>query len=310
MSQVKLGIGIPNVAAIDLPPPQIIGDIAARADDLGFHSAWVIERLLHSKVPTLDPLSTLTFAAARTKRVKLGTSILLLPLRNPVSLAKSIATLDYLSSGRVILGLALGGNKLEYAATANPIEKRLGLFLNSLKVMEALWSGEEQAKHVRGWNLAGARMLPRITQAPRPTMLFGGGAEGVLKRAARLADGWIAGGTGAPADVGVTIRKVKAYASDRGRDPSKLDFAKILYFNVNPDKEKARAALTHYLGSYYAFPFDVDKSCPMGSASECTAFVRRYIDAGVTIPIMIPVEPSVQQVESVGNEVLPALERS
>jgi probable F420-dependent oxidoreductase len=310
VTQTKFGIGLPNVAATELPPPQVIGDMAARADDLGFHSAWVIERLLHKNVPTLDPLATLTFAAARTRKVKLGTSILLLPLRNPVSLAKSIATLDYLSSGRLILGMALGGSKVEYAATGKPIEKRVGLFLDALRVMESLWSGEEQTQPVRGWNLTGARMIPRPVQSPRPPVLFGGGAEGVLKRAGRLADGWIAGGTGSPEEVGATIEKVKAYASARKRDASKLDFAKILYFNVNRDKEKSKAALKHYLGSYYAFPFDVEKFCPMGSPSECASFVKRYLDAGVTIPIMIAVEPSVAQVEAVGNEVIPSLQRS
>src|SRR5437870_1673003 len=118
-----------------------LGRFAVLVESLGFESAWTLDGIFH-RIPFLEPLSSLAYIAAITKKIKLGTAVLLLPLRSPALVAEITATIDFLSSGRMILGLGLGGRKEEFEAVGIPIKERLPRFLEGVEMMRKLWTGD------------------------------------------------------------------------------------------------------------------------------------------------------------------------
>jgi probable F420-dependent oxidoreductase len=277
-----------------------------RADDLGLHSLWVIDRILHD-INVLDPLTLLTCAAAVTSRVRLGTSVLLFAFRNPVLVAKTAATLDYLSGGRLILGVSLGGRDNEFATLGVPIRQRVSRLEENLTVMRRLWSEPQVTFHGRYYHLDNVRMEPKPVQKPGIPVLMGGRAEAVLRRSAEAADGWIAGGQGTPEAFREAWQKVCAYARAIGKAPDSLDAGKLMYIAVGEDREQCREQLRAFTHAYYGPQFDVEAHCAFGPPEACAARIQGFIDAGARTLILGPPWPDVQQVTRIANEVLPRL---
>ena len=145
MRRVKpqIGVAIPQTVLAGAFDTRRLREYLARAEALGFHSAWVVEQILGS-VRSLEPVGLLTWAAAVTERLKLGSAVLLTALRSPVQLAKSLATLDHLSQGRLIAGVGLGGNPRVYPAFGVTAERRAARFAEGLRVMKRLWTEERE----------------------------------------------------------------------------------------------------------------------------------------------------------------------
>src|SRR2546426_11503316 len=138
-ARVDLAVSIPQTFPGRSIEPRVIREHLARAEALGFHSAWVVEQILGS-IPSLEPVELLTWAAAGTERMRLGAAVLLTALRSPVHLAKSLATLDHLSGGRLIVGVGLRGNAKIYPAFGITAERRAARFAESIRVMKLLWT--------------------------------------------------------------------------------------------------------------------------------------------------------------------------
>jgi len=301
--ETKFGISLPNQI---LPDPSVdsLVDVALTADRLNFDSVWVGDRIFHKVLPVLDPLVLLSYVASRTTRVRLGTAVLILPLRNPVSLAKTLSTIDFLSNGRLVLGLSLGGREDDYKAVGASWEEKTNLFVRDIRLMKKLWTESNVTLSSGEWKMESVTMLPKPRQLPQ--MLFGGYAEGALKRAGRLADGWMAGTQMSPEKFFENWNKVMAYAKSYGRDPTTLEPAKLWFIHVSEDREAAKRLLTSRLETFYG-KYDVDANCIFGTPEVCASRLREYYKAGVRTFILTPVEADVEQVKRIHEEIVPNL---
>src|SRR5438093_12560921 len=193
MKPLRFGVALPNFTTASSTPE--IGDIIARArraEELGLDSGWVWDHVLlgsRTPFPVLDSLATLAALALSTERVRLGTGVLVLPLRNPTVLAKVTASIDQMSRGRLTLGVAAGWYQKEFDAVGVPHAERGRIFQENLKVLYRLWAGEAVNGEEGPYRFKNAVMVPPPYQRPRPEVLIGGYVEPVLRRVARHSDG-------------------------------------------------------------------------------------------------------------------------
>src|SRR5215472_6103582 len=189
------GLAIKNfVGPAESPDIDALYVYAQRAEALGFESLWAWDHVIlgvEPSFPILDAVGTLTAIAARTTRIKLGTGILVLPLRNPTVAAKALGSLDVISTGRLILGAAAGWYAREFDAVGVPFKTRGRLFERNLEIVTRLWTEQRVTLRVDEFNLREAVMVPRPQQRPRPPILIGGYVDAVLKRAGTIGDGWL-----------------------------------------------------------------------------------------------------------------------
>ena len=192
---MKLGICIPHYGR-PIEVDRMLA-VAQRAEEAGLDSVWVTDHVI---VPRdvdviyrehmLDPLAVLPWLAGVTERIALGTSVIILPYRSPIPVAKLLASVDVLSGGRLIVGAAIGWMEGEFAALNVPFQERVSRSEEALELMRALWTQERPDLETKRHRLSGLQVSPMPLQKPRPPLLVGGMSEGALRRVARLGDGW------------------------------------------------------------------------------------------------------------------------
>ena len=304
----QFGIYLPNVGWDALPQPAQLVEYAVRAEELGFDSVWVEDRLLHSRVEVLESITTLTFVASRTKRIRLGTSVLLVNLRNPLVLARTLSSLDYLSNGRVIAGVSLGGRPEEYLAAGVEMKSRVTRFIETLEVMRSIWGHESGADSLRFFQAPGEDALPGSEQRRIP-LWIGGMAAPVLERVATLGDGWLASSTTTADEFALGWAKIKELAGKLGRDAEVLTPAKFTYIHVDDDRDRALDLLNTNLPKYYAFQYDAAKLAIYGPPDRCIERVQQLLDSGVRTLIFATVTTDIAQLDRLGRDVLPHLKK-
>ena len=235
---MRIGFSIPSGGAI--ATVDAVVRVAKHAEELDYHTLWTFERLLYAVNPQnpypgtpdgswpttfrrmLDPLDTLTFVAAQTKKVFLGTSVLDLPYYNPVTLARRLTTIDYLSNGRLRAGFGLGWSKDEMEATGAEMKHRGAAADEFLQVLKAIWTQNPVEFHGRFYNLPKSYIDLKPVQKPHPPIYLAAFVPAALQRLARLADGW--NPTGIPVDgMAQMFSSIKQMAKDAGRNPSSLE---------------------------------------------------------------------------------------
>ncbi|MGN6167206.1 MAG: LLM class flavin-dependent oxidoreductase [Solirubrobacteraceae bacterium] len=282
---MDVGIGLPNaVRGVDRAG---IVDWAREAEQAGFASLGTIDRLVY---PNYESLVVLAAAAAVTERVRLVTDILIAPLRsNTALLAKQAATIDALSGGRLILGLAVGGRQDDFEASGVDFHTRGRIFERQLEELRAVWRQE------RGVGPAPARN-------DGPTVLIGSYSEAGFKRAARYGDGWTMGG-GTPDQFAQSLEHLNAAWSDAGREGKPRTLA-LMYFSLGDDGERAARA---NLGDYYAWLGELADQIVAGSAKDGDT-VRQYLSGfeavGCDEVICFPASADVSQVELLAEAAL------
>src|SRR5215470_8798896 len=224
--------------------PELITLTAQTAEQCGFYSLWAPEHVvlldqytskypyskdgrlpgLNTTVDILDPYVTLTYAAAFTKKIRLGTGISLIPERSPVVTAKEIASLDKLSGGRFDLGVGVGWLAEEFTAVGVPWERRAERTREYLAAMKALWTEEEPEFKGEFCSFPKVRMFPKPVQKPHPPIVFGGESTPALRRVGEVGDGWF-GVNVTVEDAKTKIARIRQYAQAAGRDPGKLHFS-------------------------------------------------------------------------------------
>ncbi len=217
---MRIGIGLP-VSGAWATPGNVVR-FARLAEDLGYHSVWTFQRLLVSTDQTLDPvyqsvldpLVALGFAAAHTSRVRLGVAVVNFPFVSPTYLAKQAATLDVLSNGRLDLGLGAGWSPAEFVATGAGTQRRGARAKEYLAVLRTLWGDEVSQFEGEFYTVPPSRMLPKPAQRPGPPVLLGGSAPAALRRAGRLADGWISRSAHDLSRIAEDIAVIRAAAPD------------------------------------------------------------------------------------------------
>ena len=249
--------------------PELLARFARQAEDLGYHGLWSFQRLLvgadQELEPVyrsvLDPLLALAYAAAHTTRIRLGVAVINLPYLSPAYLAKQASTLDVLSGGRADLGLGTGWSEPEFAATGSDPNPRGRRTEEYLAVLRSLWT-EPVASFDGGlYRLPPSTMAPRPVQPGGPPVLLGGTAETALRRAGRLADGWVSSSRASLTDIERGAQIVRRAARDGGRDP---DSVRIVVRGVVRAGER-------------------DPAVPLsGDWAQIRAGAQRYAQAGVT----------------------------
>lgn len=306
---IRFGIYLPNVGWERLPTPSELVEFVVTAERMGFDSVWVEDRFLHRGLGVLEALSTLAFVAARTEKIRLGTSVLLVNLRNPLLVAKMLSTLDYLSGGRVIVGASLGGSPEEYNSAGVPMKTRVSRFAETLRAMRAFWGQggfQGESRHFQPVDLP---MEPKPVQSPIPVWI-GGKAEPVFKRVATLGDGWLASSSTSAEEFARGWAKIREHAAAARKDPDTLVPAKFCYIHIESTAEKALQVLQERLPRYYAFPYDAARLTLFGPPSRCAEQAQTLLRAGVQTLIFSTVTHDRSQIERLAREVLVALRRT
>ncbi|WP_433222683.1 TIGR03619 family F420-dependent LLM class oxidoreductase [Dactylosporangium sp. CS-047395] len=259
---LRVGIGLPQLKEFD--PRTAVVRAARAAEEIGYDSVWVFERFLLPEdqsgahglynmpdVPwpvryggVLDPVIALTVAAAVTERVELGTCVLVAPLHVPARLARTLASLDAVSGGRLIAGVGAGWSIDEFAALApRPFTERGAALDEFLDVADAIWGKDPVSYRNERWTLAPAQVGPK--PARRIPLFVGGFSDAALRRLARRADGWLPTGLPAPA-VAANMARVRELAASYGRDPSSISctFQVGLAHDLNELPEEGRRPYT------------------------------------------------------------------
>ncbi len=276
---MRLGVGLPIGGA--WATPENVVAVARAAEALGYHSLWTFQRLLYAIAPrndyppmpgqpwpkpferTLDPVVVLSYVAAVTERIRLGTSVLIMPYYTPIMLAKQLATLDQLCGGRLDVGLGIGWSEDEYEAVGVPFARRGRRADEFLRCLKAIWTEEVVEFKGEFYRLPRARVEPKPVQRPHPPITIGGYSEVVIRRAVTLADGFNGGNM--PLDqVAPLVAALRRAAAAAGRDPSTLHIVSRGSFVVHERPQgPARRPL-------------------WGSLDEVREDIGRYAAAGLT----------------------------
>ena len=291
---MEIGIGLPN--AVPGTTGEQLTEFARRADDAGFSTLGTIDRIAY---PNLEPLIALAAAATVTDRIRLATSILIAPYRvNATLIAKQAASIQRISGGRMVLGIAVGAREDDYDVSGVDFESRGGgNFERMLHEIRHTWanSGESSgAEHHSG-------VGPDVSENP-PQLVVGGSIDAAFRRAAEFGDGWIAGG--APPDVLAEAREklLKAW-KDAGRDgePKVMGLA---YYSLG---DRAEENAERYLKDYYAWLGDYADQIAQSAAKDADT-VRQYnqafTDAGCDELIWFPSSPEADQVDRLAEAAL------
>lgn len=223
-----LGFGLP--VSGNWATPETLRHIARRAEELGYASLWTFQRVLwpadgrlgpaHRSV--LDPVVALAHVAGHTERIGLGTATICAPFTAPALLAKAMASLDVVSGGRLTVGLGIGWLPEEYAAAGLPFERRGARIEEYVRCLDALLSQDPVEFTGEFYTVPRSHLGPRPVQRPHPPVLLGGTAAPALRRAGRLAQGWIGSSQHDPNRVGHYVQTVRNGAREAGRDPQAL----------------------------------------------------------------------------------------
>ncbi len=227
---MELGVGLPTSGA--WATPANMRRVAGRAEELGYRSLWTFQRLLHpldtewgpEYHAVNDPVTALAYVAGLTSRIRLGIAVVNIPYYAPIVLAKALTTLDIVSAGRLDVGLGLGWSPLEFAAAGVPFERRGARAEEFIRCLATIWTNPEAGFHGDFYALPPARVEPKPIQSPHPPLLLGGSADAALRRAGRLADGWISSSRADLGAIGSSIEVVRTAARQAGRDPAALRF--------------------------------------------------------------------------------------
>ena len=303
---MRFAISIPQYARESRFDAGAFRAFLSRVEELGlFESAWVQEQVIGA-AGSIAPLEALTYAAACTEQVRLGCAVFVLPLHNPVHLAKAISSLDCLSDGRVEVGVATGGKGRPFGAFGVDADRPVARFNEALALMKACWTEPEINFDGHWWKLQGASMEPKPVQKPYPPVWFGGSAPAGMRRAVRHGDGFMGAGSQTPAQFAEQVKIVRDELSARGRDPDTFRIGKRVYVYVDDDAARGHQRLEDALTRHYGRG-GWSEHILAGPPETCAAGIRTVAEAGAELILLNSLIDDAQQLERLAAEVIPAL---
>ena len=303
---VQFGVAIPQVFTEHPMDMKLIQDFVKRAEALDYHSLWVQEHLL-GRGESLEPISLLCYVAGITSRIRLGTSVIVATTRNPVLLAKTFASLDHMSGGRLIIGVALGGRPAQYPLFGAPTEKRVRHFAESLEVMNALWTQSSPKFDGHFWQLDGEVMEPQPVQKPRPPIWFGGRHPDALSRFVGYGEGWMGAGSSTMEHFREHVGIINQALEKQGRDPSTFLISKRMYIGIDKDEAQAERRLREWFGIRYGNADLANRVAIWGSASKCVETLAEVVELGARHILLNQVFDDIEHLDAFKEEVIPAL---
>ena len=241
--RVPVGIAMPQFFQEGPTDMELLRRWVARAEELDFESLWTQEDITGDD-PSLEPLTQLSYVAALTTRARLGVSVMVAPLRNPVQLAKALGSLDQMSHGRLTVGVGIGGRQNMYPAFGLTTDRRARRFVELLDVMKALWTEPQATYEGQFWQLDGVPMEPKPVQKPHPPLWFGGRHPDALRRAVRHGDGWMGAGSSTTATFLECVQQLNTFLEEAGRDPATFPISKRVYLAVDDNEKRAEERIT------------------------------------------------------------------
>jgi probable F420-dependent oxidoreductase len=304
IGKIPCGIAIPQTnSPVDV---RLIREFIERAEKVGYESVWVQEQII-SDSPILEPVTLLTYAAALTSKVLLGSAVLLTVVRNPVQLAKSLASLDQLSQGRLTVGVGIGGPHVSESVFGVSSERRSRRFVEGLQVMKALWTQPRASFSGEFWRFENIPMEPKPLQKPHPPLWFGAREPVALKRAVRHGDGWIGAGSSSSADFIKQVNEIRRFLNDVKRDPATFAISKRVYLAVDDDHDRAQRRLREWFRLRYKNADMATRVSIWGSVAECVDKLGELVDAGAKHLLLNPVFDEMEHLELLATEVFPHL---
>ena len=306
---MKFAIAIPQFYADGEFDPEAFRAYFARAEELGFDSAWTQEAVLGAG-PQLSPIETMTYAAACTERMRLGCVVFVSTLHSPVHLAKSLSTLDQLSRGRIEVGVGTGGRGRPFAAFGVDPHRYVARFTEGVKLMQALWTEPRVTFHGEFWQLENAAMEPKPFQKPYPPLWFGGASEPALRRAVRLGGHGFFGAGSSPTDkFAEQVRIVRAALAEAGR-PGRRGL-RHRQARVHRDRRGRRAGANtderRLGGDLRARVPAIEAAAITGTAADCVREVNQVAAAGAELILFTALFDQREQMEQLAAAVLPKL---
>jgi len=296
--KITLGMSLPHRSPepIDM---SVVHRVAQRADALGFRDLWVTENTL-DHVFSFDPIVILTYAAAVTRSIRVGVSVAVLPVQNPIHVAHQIATLDYTSNGRAILGVGLGRDQ-HYTEFQVPREHRIRRFREEVELIRALWT--EPKIDYRGsiYHLEAGAMSPKPVQKPHPPIWFGGGHPDAIRRAAVMADGWMGAGGSSHADFKRSVPLLREHLEKARRDPKTFPISKRVFLAVDERAEVARDELHRWYSVVYHNPAGTDASGIHGTPEQVRERLEELVSNGANHLLLNPVSRHAEQLEALAS---------
>ena len=313
--QTRFGVAMRNFTRYpEMPSAQELIDYGVRVEKLGYESIWAWDHILlgvEPSFPIIEALSILTAIAARTQTIKLGTGVLVMPMRNPVILAKQLGSLDLISNGRLIVGTAVGWYKREFKAMGVDFHERGKIMERSLDIIKRLWTEDRVTEDFPPYSIKDAVMYPKPVQKPHPPILIGGYVDAVLRRAATKGDGWLTYYYTADSFASNWAR-IRGFAEEAGRNPDELISTNQLPICVGP-RSKVEAPMREWLQTdwdYAAWSESTADSAIMGTVDECVEQLQKHVATGVDRLIFVPYRYQDEQLEIIAREVIPRLRKS
>jgi len=323
----RFGVFLPSFVWREDGPERARGiiDFSREVENLGFDSIWITDHLLAAKqfysVSFLEPLTALSLVAGVTERVRLGTSVMVMPIREPVLLAKQLATLQFLSNNRFVLGAGIGWYPPEYAATGVKKSERGARTDEILDIIVPLLEGKTVTYHGRYYSIDEVLIEP--TPGQRPEVWIGGGSQLAdpgspdlprfmepVKRRILDAEGWVPRPTCPPEDIARDWEELQAYLEENGRDPSKLTVAHENFFHFvgtqDPDRarrEQHEAMLRVMSGE--RGPEYLERVYLFGTPDEVVESLQARVDAGVQSFMLHTMTPDPAQLEQWATHIIP-----
>jgi probable F420-dependent oxidoreductase len=296
--KIPFGVALPHRS----PDPIDIATVRAvaqRAEALGFRDLWVTENTL-DHVTCFDPIVVLTYAAAVTETIRLGASVVVLPVHSPLLVAHQWATLDHVSGGRAVLGVGLGREE-HFRQFQVPMAGRVRRMREQIELIRALWTQDKVTYHGQFYDLQDGMMAPKPVQRPHLPIWLGVGHPDAVRRAATLSDGWMGAGGSTTADFARSVPVLREALAKAGRDPENFPISKRIFMAVDERPKVARAELYRWYDEVYHNPNGTETSGVYGTPEQVREKLEEIIALGANHLVLNPVSRHAEQIEALAE---------
>jgi probable F420-dependent oxidoreductase len=296
--RIALGMSLPHRSP-DGIEAAVVRQVAQRSEALGFQDLWVTDNII-DPARCMNALTILTYAAGLTSKIKVGVSVLVLPIYHPIHVAHQVATLDYLSDGRAIVGVGLGRYD-EYPPFQISPERRVRRFIESIELMKALWTEEDVQYRGEIFQLEGGALGTKPVQKPHPPIWVGGHHADAIRRAARVADGWMGAGGSSKAAFGAAVPLLRDALTAAGRDPDAYPISKRVFLSVHERPDVARAEVDRWYTEVYKNPDGVNTSGVHGTPEQVKVQLEELASLGASHLLLNPVARYAENTEALAE---------
>src|SRR5436190_9779308 len=300
---MRFGVSVPQGVADGAFDPAAFRAYLTSADELGLEGVWTMEQVL-GRSPRLSPIEVMTYVAASNIRLRVGCAVFVTPMHNPIQLAKSLATLDQLSRGRLDIGIGTGGPHRPFAAFGVEPGSYLARFSEGLALMKACWTQPTIDFDGRFWQLAGGGMEPKPFQKPHPPIWLGGSHPAALRRAVRHGDAFMGAGSTTTAAFADQVNVLRAELRDAAR--ATFSIAKRVYITIDDDAERAQQTMASGLERVYGdFGRGLLSVAVCGTPEDCIKGLAAVAEAGAEMIVLNPLDDDLAQLGRLATDVLP-----